>query len=122
MYKRIVRMLARAFYTRNVPEKDPNAPEPRTDTQRRKAKEVRCTGLCAIIVHMNATVRAPYNHAIVLHSVCRANACWRSAKAVVAPLVYIDRRHTCRLHGRPCQKLAMLHSLNPPLLGTDTAG
>lgn len=39
-YKRIVRMLARAFYTRNVPEKDPNAPEPRTDIQRRKAKEV----------------------------------------------------------------------------------
>jgi len=41
MYKRIVRMLARAFYSRNVPEKDPNAPEPRTDTQRRKAKEAR---------------------------------------------------------------------------------
>ena len=41
MYKRVVRMLARAFYTRNVPEKDPNAPEPRTETQRRKAKEAR---------------------------------------------------------------------------------
>jgi hypothetical protein len=40
-YKRIVRMLARAFYERNVPEKDPNAPEPRTDIQRRKAKEAR---------------------------------------------------------------------------------
>ena len=40
-YKRIIRMLARAFYIRNVPEKDPNAPEPRTDTQKRKAKEVR---------------------------------------------------------------------------------
>ena len=45
VYKRVVRMLARAFYTRNVPEKDPNAPEPRTDTQRRKAKEARLPGL-----------------------------------------------------------------------------
>ena len=40
-YKRIIRMLARVFYERNVPESDPNAPEPRTDIQRRKAKEAR---------------------------------------------------------------------------------
>lgn len=39
-FKRLVRMLVRAFYAKNVPEKDPGAAPPRTDIQMRKAEQV----------------------------------------------------------------------------------
>jgi len=40
-YKKLVRMLVRAFYATNVPEKDPEAVPPRTEIQMRKAEQVR---------------------------------------------------------------------------------
>ena len=44
-FKRLVKLLVRAFYDKNVPEKDPDAPPPRPEIQMRKAEQVGLGGL-----------------------------------------------------------------------------
>lgn len=65
-------MLVRAFYDKNVPEKDPAAAPPRTEIQMRKAEQVGFWALNPI-----AYLRFPrsrFHSALVVHTSLRVRA------------------------------------------------